>query len=36
AGIPVLRITVRAPLPVIGLIGPAKVLEVNGHAALQP
>lgn len=36
SGIPVLRITVRAPLPVIGLLGPAKVLEVNGHAALQP
>lgn len=36
AGIPVLRITVRTSLPVIGLIGPAGGMEVTGHAALQP
>lgn len=35
SGLPVLRITVRAPLPVLGLIGPAKGMEVTGHAALQ-
>ncbi|MHA7153612.1 TadE family protein [Arthrobacter sp. TMN-50] len=33
-GLSVLVVTVRAPLPVIGLIGPAGVLEVTGHAAL--
>lgn len=33
-GLSVLAVTVRAPLPVIGLIGPAGVLEVTGHAAL--
>lgn len=34
-GIPTLEVTVRAPLPVIGLIGPRAVLEVTGHAAIQ-
>lgn len=33
-GLSVLAVTVRAPLPVIGLIGPAGVLEVTGHAVL--
>lgn len=33
-GLSMLVVTVRAPLPVIGLIGPAGVLEVTGHAAL--
>ena len=28
-----LEITVRAPLPVIGLIGPGNGIEVKGHAA---
>lgn len=28
-----LEVTVRAPLPVIGLIGPVAGLEVRGHAA---
>lgn len=28
-----LEITVRAPLPVIGLIGPREGIEVTGHAA---
>jgi hypothetical protein len=31
-----LEVTVRAPMPVIGLIGPRDMLEVKGHAALQP
>lgn len=35
-GIRTLQVTVRAPLPVIGLIGPRDVLEVKGHAAFQP
>ncbi|MGM7777922.1 TadE family protein [Arthrobacter sp. KNU-44] len=32
-GIRTLVVTVRAPLPVIGLIGPRAALEVRGHAA---
>lgn len=32
-GIHTLEVTVRAPLPVIGLIGPVGALEVRGHAA---
>ena len=36
AGIRTLEVTVRAPLPVIGLIGPREFLEVKGHAAIQP
>jgi hypothetical protein len=35
-GIRTLEVTVRAPLPVIGLIGPRALLEVTGHAAIQP
>jgi len=35
-GIRALEVTVRAPLPVIGLIGPRESLEVKGHAAIQP
>lgn len=35
-GIRTLEVTVRAPLPVIGLIGPRAILEVKGHAAIQP
>ncbi|MDQ0854420.1 Flp pilus assembly protein TadG [Arthrobacter sp. V4I6] len=35
-GIPTLEVTVRAPLPVIGLIGPRETLEVRGHAAIRP
>ncbi|MHA7220739.1 TadE/TadG family type IV pilus assembly protein [Arthrobacter sp. RHLT1-20] len=35
-GIRTLEVTVRAPLPVIGLIGPRGILEVTGHAAIQP
>lgn len=33
-GQPALIVTVRAPLPVVGLLGPA-VLEVSGHAAVE-
>lgn len=33
-GVDVLMVTVRAPIPVIGLIGPAGVMEVTGRAAL--
>lgn len=33
-GIRTLEVKIRAPLPVIGLIGPAGMLEVAGHAAL--
>jgi Flp pilus assembly protein TadG len=35
AGVPVTVVTVRTPLPVLGLIGPARGLEVSGHAALE-
>lgn len=31
----VAQVTVRAPLPVIGLLGPAGTMEVAGHAALE-
>ncbi len=30
-----LKVTVRAPFPVIGLIGPNTSMEISGHAALQ-
>jgi Flp pilus assembly protein TadG len=33
-GVGTLEVVVRAPLPVIGLIGPGGVMEVRGHAAL--
>lgn len=33
-GMRTLEVTVRAPLPVIGLIGPRDLLEVRGHAAV--
>ncbi|MEE2521410.1 TadE/TadG family type IV pilus assembly protein [Pseudarthrobacter sp. J47] len=35
-GFRTLEVTVRAPLPVIGFIGPQDMLEVKGHAAIQP
>lgn len=34
-GIRTLEVTVRAPLPVIGLIGAGPALEVRGHAAIS-
>ena len=36
AGHPVVVVTVRAPLPLLGLLGPDRVLEVSGRAALEP
>lgn len=33
-GIPTLQVTVIAPLPVVGLIGPDRAMEVTGHALL--
>lgn len=35
-GAAVAVVTVRTPLPVIGLLGPADALQVSGHAALEP
>lgn len=35
-GLRSLEVTVRSPMPVIGLIGPRDMLEVKGHAAVQP
>ena len=35
-GVPTLEVTVRAPLPVLGLIGPRESLEVKGHAPIRP
>ncbi|MCA4132237.1 TadE family protein [Arthrobacter sp. M4] len=34
-GLRTLEVTVRAPFPIVGLIGPAAMLEVRGHAAVQ-
>ena len=34
-GLRTLEVTVRAPMPVIGLIGPRDMLEVKGHAAIS-
>jgi TadE-like protein len=35
-GMRTLEVTVRSPMPVIGFIGPRDMLEVKGHAAVQP
>jgi len=35
-GHPAVIVTVRAPLPVFGLVGIERALEVSGHAALEP
>jgi Flp pilus assembly protein TadG len=35
-GLRTLEVTIKAPMPVIGLIGPRNVMEVKGHAAIQP
>lgn len=35
AGAPVLEVAVRAPLPVLGLLGPAGVIDVSGHALME-
>jgi Flp pilus assembly protein TadG len=34
-GMRTLEVTIKAPMPVIGLIGPRDLLEVKGHAAIQ-
>ncbi|MEI2279007.1 pilus assembly protein [Paenarthrobacter ilicis] len=34
AGLRTMEVTVRAPLPVVGLLGPGGLLEVSGHAVL--
>lgn len=34
AGLPAIEVTVAAPLPVLGLVGPS-TLEVSGHAAVE-
>jgi len=34
-GAPAIVITVRAPLPVLGLIGPTGGIEVSGHAPIE-
>lgn len=34
-GLPLVRVTVRAPLPLVGLLGPAGTLEVDGHAPVE-
>ena len=31
-GLPVVEVTVRAPLPVVGLLGPSGVFSARGHA----
>ncbi len=33
-GVPVLTVSVTAPLPLLGLLGPGRVLEVSGHAVI--
>jgi len=35
AGVPAIEVTVRATLPVIGLLGFERGLEVSGHAAIE-
>lgn len=35
AGRPVVEISVRTPLPLLGLFGPSRMLEVTAHAPLE-
>ncbi|NVM96059.1 TadE/TadG family type IV pilus assembly protein [Arthrobacter wenxiniae] len=35
-GIPVLTVSVKAPLPLLGLWGPGQTLEMSGHAVIDP
>lgn len=35
AGLALVEVTVRAPLPLVGLLGPGGVLEVDGHAPVE-
>lgn len=34
-GVPAIEVTVRAALPVVGLLGPPRGMEVSGHAAIE-
>lgn len=34
-GLALVRVTVRAPLPLVGLLGPGGTLEVDGHAPVE-
>ncbi|MCR2763525.1 pilus assembly protein [Microbacterium sp. zg.B48] len=34
-GEPTVRISVRAPLPLVGLLGPPRMMEVTAHAPLE-
>lgn len=34
-GLRVLEVRIKAPLPLVGLLGPDRVVEVAGHAPLQ-
>lgn len=34
-GVPLVRVDVTAPLPVLGLIGPSGVVSVSGHAVRE-
>jgi hypothetical protein len=34
-GVDVIEVTVRAPMPVVGLVGPAGTLVVRGHAMVE-
>jgi Flp pilus assembly protein TadG len=34
-GAPAVTVTVRAPLPVLGLLGPSRVLTVSGHSPVE-
>ena len=34
-GHPAVSVTVRAPLPLLGLLGPDRMLEVTGHGAVE-
>ncbi|WP_448005151.1 TadE/TadG family type IV pilus assembly protein [Agromyces bauzanensis] len=34
-GVPAIEVTVRAALPVVGLLGAERALEVSGHAAIE-
>ncbi|MDO5751491.1 TadE family protein [Arthrobacter sp.] len=33
-GLAVLTVSIKAPLPVLGLLGPARTLEMTGHAVI--
>lgn len=34
-GLTLVRVTVRVPLPVVGLLGPGGVMELDGHAPVE-